>query len=105
MLSYEEAKRRLDTLRDLDWLSQAEARADALPDGLRRAARTILTPIPAFWLGDDYEEFRARLDAAGRQLDDALSEQRAAVMAAIHPRLGPVLDQWWFDGWKRPYQR
>jgi hypothetical protein len=105
MLTPEEANKRLDTLRDPDWLSKAEARADALQDGLRQAARTFLTPVPASWRGDEYQEFRTRQAAAVRQLDEAPGEQRAGVMAAIHPRLGPVLDRWWIDDRKRPYQR
>lgn len=108
MLTPEEARRRLDSLRDPRWREAAMDRAAKLPDAQRAVAEAILQAPPenyAFIGHGAYERFRDRKFAAGRELDALSDERRAAVMDALHPGLGPAFTQWWAAARARPYQR
>jgi hypothetical protein len=108
MLPPEEAERRLGTLRDPRWREKAAQRAAALPDAQRGIAEAILAAPPenyVFTGHGTYERFRDRKIAAGQELDALPDDQRAAVMNALHPGLGPALARWWTDARTRPYQR
>jgi HEAT repeat protein len=52
-----------------------------------------------------FDQCRERHLAAARQLDELPDGQRAAIMDALHPALGPALARWWADAQSRPYQR
>lgn len=108
MLTPEEAAGRLGTLRDPRWREKAEQRAAGLPDAQRGIAEAILAAPPEnhiFTGHGSYERFRDRKIAAGGELDALPDDQRAVVMNALHPGLGPALTRWWTDARTRPYQR
>jgi hypothetical protein len=106
MLSPEEAKKRLDTLRDKDWRAKAERRIRNLPGYLQEPASAFTAPQPPGGVRDNKaEEHRQRRLAAARALDHMPDPDRAAVMAALHPGLGTALARWWADAPRRPYTR
>jgi uncharacterized protein DUF5724/uncharacterized protein DUF4132 len=108
VLTPEEARRRLDSLRDPRWHKAALERAAKLPDAQRAIAEAILEAPPenyAFRGHGTYERFRDQKIAAGRALDALPEDKRADVMNALHPGLGAALTRWWTDARARPYQR
>jgi hypothetical protein len=65
MLTPEEAKKRLDTLRDKDWQAKAEKRIGKLPRHLREPAAAFAAPQPPWGVRDNKaEEHRKRQLAA-----------------------------------------
>lgn len=105
MLTPEEAKARLATLADPRWRSATGKRIGALPSRLRKMAAPFVTSEQAATdMRLRHEESQQQLKAA-RELDKISAAQRAEVMGALHPGLGPSLARWWTDAQGRPYQR
>lgn len=105
MLTSEEAARRLDTLQDPDWRTQTSRRTGSLPRRLREPAEAFAAPAPARFVRKDVEALRNRRLAAAHILDGLSGKDRAKVMSALHPGLGPALARWWTDAQGRPYLR
>jgi HEAT repeat protein len=105
VLSAEEAAARLASLRDPQWRVQAERRVRKLRRKLHDPARAFLAPRPEGYLPSAHRPYRERQLAAARQLDDLPDGQRASIMEALHPGIGPALSRWWVDAQSRPYQR
>ncbi|HEV2450544.1 MAG TPA: DUF5724 domain-containing protein [Streptosporangiaceae bacterium] len=105
MLSTEEAKTRLDSLRDPRWRTRALARVGKLRRRLREPALTFLQSPQAGQGAAAFEHHRQRRVAAARKFDELPDGQRVSVMEALHPGLGAALARWWVDAQGRPYQR
>lgn len=105
MLNAEEAAARLDSLRDPQWRSRAGSRISGLPTRLREPARAFLDPGPPGAGYRDPDQYHQRLLAAARLLDELPGRDRAKIMNACHPGLGPALTRWWVDAQDRPYGR
>jgi len=105
MLTTEEASARLDALRDENWRAAARRRVGGLRRGLRGTAEAFLAARPAGRGRAAYQMYLDEQEAAARRLDELPAEQRAAIMNALHPGLGPALTRWWTDAQARPYQR
>jgi len=99
MLSAEEAAQRLDSLRDPRWREKAADRAGPL----RQLAGPFLAEPEDghFWSAAS----QSRLADVARRVDEMGDRERADLMRALHPGLGPALDRWWIDARSRPYQR
>ena len=100
MITPEEAARRLESLKDASWREAALKRASALPDPGRGIAEKVLEAYDH----EKYADYHVRKVEAGRALDTLPDAERAAVMGALHPGLGPALTRWWTDARTRPYQ-
>ena len=105
MLSVEEASARLEGLRDMHWGAAARRRVGGLRRGRRGPAVAFLAARPAGRGREIYQKYLDEQEAAARRLDELTGEQRAAIMNALHPGLGPALTRWWTDAQARPYQR
>src|SRR6478672_6635549 len=105
MLAAEGASARLDGLRDENWRAAARRRVGGLRRGLRGIAEAFLAARPAGRGRAAYQKYLDEQEAAARRLDELPAEQRAAIMTALHPGLGPALTRWWTDAQGRPYQR
>jgi len=102
VLDAEEAKARLEAIRDLEWRQAATSRVGKLKRRWRGAS--VLLELPH---GLDVER-RADLDRRRLELAallDGLSErERATVLGALHPQLGLALARWWEAAAAQPYQ-
>jgi len=106
VLTAEEASARLDGLRDAGWRAAAADRVRGLRRELRGPAEAFLAVPPSLGQGRDaIARHGADQAAAARRLDELAEDERASVMAALHPGLGPALARWWTDAQGRPYQR
>lgn len=101
MLTAEQAEAHLTTLRRPDWHAEASARVLALDEPLASIGAAL---IDLEWgvLGGSIPVY-GRLQDAGPMVDDLESDQRLALMAALHPKLGSTLTQWWVDARNSPY--
>jgi hypothetical protein len=103
MLSAEEAKAALESVRNEDWRADARKRVRKLKRGLRPIAEAILTPGPERYTQEVLDERQAQMKAAAVQLDELEPDKRAQLMAALHPSLGPALAYWWVSAQAEPY--
>jgi hypothetical protein len=97
VLSAEEAAQRLGSLRDPRWREKAADRA-----GRQRQLAEPFLAAPEhghFWSAEE----QSRLADAAQRVDEMGDRERADLMKALHPGLGPVLDRWWIDARNRPY--
>jgi len=105
MLSAEQAAARLDGLKDAKWRARALDRVAGLRRGLRGPAGAFLAVRPDGQGQEAFKKYGEAQAAAARRLDELTADQRASVMGALHPGLGPALARWWADAQDRPYQR
>ncbi len=99
MLSAEEAGQRLDSLNDPHWREKAADRAGRL----RQLAESFLAAPEDNYLRS--AAYQGRLADAAQRVDEMGAGERADLMTALHPGLGPALDRWWIDARNRPYLR
>ena len=105
MLNAEEAAARLGSLQDPQWRSHAIGRASRLPRKLRQPAQMFLTQKPAGAGRKELGRHHEGTLVAARALDNFRDGDRAKIMGALHPGLGPALARWWADSQGRPYGR
>ena len=103
MLDAEEARVRLQALRNERWQEDARKRIGALKRAHRSLAAVMLEEYPPYREDHARRDMERRLNAAGAVLDGLTDADRTAVMRALHPKLGQVLARWWVDAQKQPY--
>ncbi len=100
MLAAEEARARLASFTDEQWVTAAERRIKKLPRRLRPLASAFLVEER------DGRRFRDRDERArvtGLALDELSVRERGQVFEALHPQLGSLLARLWIDLQQRPY--
>ncbi|MES2462027.1 MAG: hypothetical protein V4671_15695, partial [Armatimonadota bacterium] len=111
MLDGKTASERLKQFTDDNAEKRRAERIRALPETLRDAAFALLSRKPdgAAW-GDEFqgeEASKRRIEAeeaAGKTLDAITPAERTAVFAALYPKLGEILADWWMPTHPVPYQ-
>jgi hypothetical protein len=103
MLTAEEARVRLDAIRDPQWREGAAARVRKLRRKLRPIAEPFVAPPPTDQAWEVHQARQAAILRAGTALDAVSDSDRAAVFMALHEQLGPVLARWWVEARSQPY--
>ena len=102
MLAAEEAHAALNSVFDQNWEAARIERVGRLKRRRRPVGQALIAPEPGWNSSDREPYFRRQLEAAER-LDEMSPDDISAIMAALHPGLGPALARWWEAGRFQPY--
>ena len=102
MLDAEEARARLDTMRDGNWQRGARRRLRKVKRAHRHHGALLIDALPERG-SPNRLAFERALETAAAALDQMSTAEREALLQALHPGLGATFAHWWIAAQREPY--